>query len=195
MIPPMATLRCCSLLLCAALALGCGGAASNGPAPSNGGADGEPDEDDMSLDWDMDEPMPEPGTVRHEGSAAEVLGITGPDTPWAEMSEGEQEFYMIGKVLPIMQEMFREHDAERYGSFGCESCHGAEMRELSFHMPVQSLFVVPERGTPQWDGMVNIFGDTVTFMEETVSPTMGTLLGIEDYGCNHCHPGAAAPTG
>ena len=25
-------------------------------------------------------------------------------------------------------------------------------------------------------------------MRETVTPTMGTLLGIEGYTCAHCHP-------
>lgn len=187
----MSTTRYGALIWPLWFALGCGGAASAGAGPEHGGEASDGAEDDMSLDWDMDEPMPEPGTVHHEGSAAETIGITGPDTPWAEMSHGDQEFYMIGKVLPIMQEIFLAHDGSRYESLSCETCHGEQMRELSFHMPPPTMFVVPERGTPAWDGMVNVFGDTVTFMQETVSPTMGTLLGIEDYGCNHCHPSAA----
>ena len=130
-------------------------------------------------------------TANTMASAIEALGISGPDQPWAEMSHEDREWYMVGKVLPIMKELFAEHDEERYaGSYGCETCHGENMQEVEYEMPPASSYKVPAPGSEAWTSMEGIFGDTVTFMKETVTPTMGTLLGKDDYTCFHCHPRA-----
>ena len=63
-------------------------------------------------------------------SAIDAMGITPPDSPWEQMSVADREFYMIGKVNPIMQELFAAHDAEEFGDFDCVDCHGEEMREF-----------------------------------------------------------------
>lgn len=180
------------LLISLSLALGfsCGGGdggSTDGESASTSGG-----EDDWGDDWGDE--GGEPAVESHEG-AIERLGITGPDKPWGEMTHDEQEWYMIGKVLPIMKEVFHRHDAERWpaSSYGCETCHGPNMRDVEYRMPASNQYQVPERGTPAWDSMVRIFPDMVRFMEEEVTPTMGTLLGIENYTCNHCHPGAAPP--
>lgn len=130
-----------------------------------------------------------PGSVS-KGSAIEAMGITGPDVPWDEMSFADKEFYMIGKVNPIMQELFARYDAEEYGNFDCETCHGDEMREIEFKMPAPSMYIVPPEGTPGHRGMLATFPDTVAFMEETVTPIMGKLLGVEGLTCTGCHPSA-----
>ena len=163
---------------------GCGG----GDGTAGGGGDGSSGgEDDEWSDWDDDE---EPEVESHHG-AIEALGISGPDQPWAEMSHEDREWYMVGKVLPIMKEMFAEHDAERYGQgYGCETCHGEEMESVEYEMPPMSSYRVPAPGSDAWTSMEGIFGDTVTFMKEDVTPTMGTLLGVDDYTCFHCHPRA-----
>jgi len=164
----------------------CGGSddASQGGGGSSGG---ETEDDDGWGDWDEEE---EPQVESHHG-AIEELGISGPDKPWEEMSHEEQEWYMVGKVLPIMKELFAEHDEERYaGSYGCETCHGENMQEVEYEMPPASSYKVPAPGSEAWTSMEGIFGDTVTFMKETVTPTMGTLLGKDDYTCFHCHPRA-----
>ena len=171
-------------LLALLLALvGCDGGAS-----AEEGADEETTagSEDEWGEWEDEEPAVE----SHHG-AIETLGISGPDQAWAEMSHEEREWYMVGKVLPIMKELFAEHDADRWGSsYECESCHGEDMVEQEYAMPPASSYRVPEPGTPAWDSMKGIFGETVTFMEETVTPTMGTLLGMEEYTCFHCHPRA-----
>ena len=125
-----------------------------------------------------------------KGSAIAAMGITGPDMPWDEMTVADKEFYMVGKVNPIMQELFASYDAEEYSGFDCETCHGEEMREIEFKMPAPSMYVVPPEGTPGHRGMLKTFPDTVAFMEETVTPAMGKLLGIEDFTCAGCHPSA-----
>ena len=124
-------------------------------------------------------------------SAIEALGISGPDVPWEEMSDFDREMYMVGKVLPIMQELFRGHDPERYAEVACETCHGEEMREVEFRMPVASMFVVPPEGTPAYESMVATFPETVRFMREDVTPAMGTMLGADGFTCAGCHPTAA----
>jgi len=126
-----------------------------------------------------------------KASAIEAFGLTPPDSPWAEMSFADREFYMIGKVLPVMQELFERHDLEEYEGFDCVDCHGEEMRELKFKMPAPSMYVVPPEGTPGHRGMLATFPETVQFMQETVSPAMGKLLGIEDFTCSGCHPSSS----
>lgn len=121
-------------------------------------------------------------------SAVDAMGITPPDSPWEQMSVADKEFYMIGKVNPIMQELFAGHDAEEYGDFDCVDCHGEEMREINFKMPAPSMYIVPPEGTPGHRGMLSTFPDEVKFMQEVVTPSMGKLLGIENYTCAGCHP-------
>ena len=128
-------------------------------------------------------------------SAIEAMGVTPPDSPWEEMSVADKEFYMIGKVNPIMKEMFAAHDAEEFAGFDCVDCHGEEMREIDFKMPAPSMYIVPPEGTPGHRGMMSTFPETVKFMEETVTPAMGKLLGVEDFTCAGCHPTGAKPKG
>ncbi len=128
-----------------------------------------------------------PGS-RGKTSAMEAFGLTPPDSPWAQMSFQDREFYMIGKVNPIMKELFERHDLEEYEGFDCVDCHGEEMREINFEMPAPSMYVVPPEGTRGYEGMLATFPETVKFMQETVTPAMGKLLGIEDFSCAGCHP-------
>jgi hypothetical protein len=124
-------------------------------------------------------------------SAVEALGITPPDAPWEEMSVSDKEFYMIGKVNPIMKELFVAHDPEEFGDFDCVDCHGEEMREIDFKMPAPSMYIVPPEGTPGHRGMLSTFPEEVKFMQEVVTPSMGKLLGIEGFTCAGCHPSEA----
>lgn len=163
----------------------CGGGDDSGGSGDDGSSGGE--SEDEWGDWDDDE---EPEVESHHG-AIEALGISGPDEPWADMSHEDREWYMVGKVLPIMKELFAEHDADRWGEgYDCASCHGEDGPEVEYAMPPASSYKVPEPGSEAWASMEGIFGDTVTFMADTVTPTMGTLLGVDDYTCFHCHPRA-----
>lgn len=132
-------------------------------------------------------------TTSGKMSALEAFGLTPPDSPWAQMSVEDREFYMVGKVNPIMTELFEGHDLEEYEGFDCVNCHGEEMREIKFKMPAPSMYVVAPEGTPGHRGMMATFPETVKFMQETVTPAMGKLLGIENFTCAGCHP-TAAPT-
>lgn len=174
-------------LLCV-FSLSCGASPAPQQATNESQTEGSGGEDDeWGDDWGDDEPE-----VHSELSAVETLGISGPETPWAEMSAEEREWYMIGKVLPIMKELFARQDGARWdpSHFECQTCHGDNMAEVNYAMPPTSGYRVPAPGTPAWTGMEAIFPEVVSFMTETVTPTMGTLMGIEDYSCAHCHPTA-----
>ena len=134
-----------------------------------------------------------PATSGSKGkvSAMDAMGLTPPDSPWEQMSVEDRGFYMIGKVNPIMLELFAAHDAEEYGDFDCVDCHGEEMREIDFKMPAPSMYIVPPEGTPGHRGMLSTFPETVKFMEDVVTPGMGKLLGIENFTCAGCHPSEA----
>lgn len=123
-------------------------------------------------------------------SAIEALGLTPPETPWAEMSAEEREMYMVGKVQPIMEEVFREFDPERYAEMECETCHGSDMRELEFRMPSQRMYRIPREGTPAYRSMLENFGPTVEFMADEVTPKMAAIMGQPDLDCSSCHPTA-----
>lgn len=126
--------------------------------------------------------------AEHKGGAMAMMEIAGPEQPWAEMEEYDREMYMVGKVQPIMHDLFAKHDRERYGSFECETCHGNDGKELMYAMPAASIFSIPEPGTRAWENMEKGSPDTVRFMNEVVTPTMGKLLGVENYTCGNCHP-------
>jgi hypothetical protein len=105
------------------------------------------------------------------------------------MSYEDREMDMVGRFLPIMAEIFRENDAEHYANFGCESCHGNDMRERNFAMPSTHLSPVPLPGTPAYQRMASEHPDETRFMEEVVMPAMQTMLGMgATFTCNGCHP-------
>lgn len=152
-------------------------------ACGGGGDDGTSGGEDELGDM-IDEPI-----VAHRGSAIETLGITGPTTPWAEMSRMDREMYMVGKVMPIMNELFVRQYGTRYPETGitCATCHGPDGEARGFAMPSGSILALPAFGTPGMERMQNAMPDSFRFMSETVGPTMATLLGMPEYRCSGCH--------
>lgn len=148
--------------------------------------------DESDDDFDTaggDDAVPGDSTEGHQ-SARELLGITPPEQPWAEMSHGDREMDMVGRFHPIFREYFVEHDAEEFAEFGCESCHGSDMQARNFEMPNPELPPVPPAGTPEYAALHEAHGEMMTFMEEEVTPAMQTMLGLgASFTCNGCHPG------
>jgi hypothetical protein len=174
--------------------LACGGGSGEpgdtGPT-DEGSSGGEVAVDDFDgdLSLDDDDGGPQAGTVMHRASAAEVLGLDPPETPWADMDAQARNDYMIGKVLPIMDEAFRTHDATEYPELGCETCHGQDCEEREYAMPNPRASIVPEPGTRPWTGMEATFPDMVAFMQSEVVPKMTSIMGY-DITCASCHPSA-----
>lgn len=196
--------RLCALVLMLGLGSSCGGGEPVGTTTAGEGADttsggtptAPPDDPNATADADGDG-WPDddwadgdtPPAVEHHDGAMAQLTVSPPETPWATMSRGDREMYMIGKVMPIMNEVFARQYGTRVANFGCETCHGRDMREVAFAMPSRAAMPVPQPGTSAYARLERQFPESVRFMSEVVTPTMGTLLGIEGYTCNHCHPG------
>ncbi|MCA9531346.1 MAG: hypothetical protein KC543_14555, partial [Myxococcales bacterium] len=128
----------------------------------------------------------QPATKR--ASAIALLGLTPPEQPWAQMGFKDREMYMIGKVLPIAEEIFEQHDPKRFANFQCEDCHGEDMKARNYAMPSPTMFAVPEPGTDAYARMTKAYPDMVPFMEHTVTPTIGQILGVQPFTCADCHP-------
>lgn len=155
--------------------LGCGGTQTSDDGDDLDGTSGE-------------EVEPGDSTEGH-ASARELIGINPPEQPWSEMSHEDKEMDMVARFHPIFREIFIEHDAEEYAEFGCESCHGDDMRERDFAMPSAHLPTVAMPGTPEYAQMAAEHPNGTRFMEEVVTPAMQTMLGMgATFTCNGCHP-------
>lgn len=179
--------------------VGCGGTPPSGQTNDGDSSDSDSsgrevaaDDFDGDLSMDDEGDAPQAGTVMHHQSASEVLGLTPPETPWADMDDQARSDYMIGKVLPIMDEAFRGQDPQEYAELGCENCHGQNCEANHYAMPSPTASIVPPRGTRQWTGMEATFPDMVAFMQNEVVPKMTSIMGY-DISCASCHPSAAPP--
>jgi len=140
------------------------------------------------------EPPPLP-TDDPKGAIA-LLGLTGPDKPWDSMSHDEKEWYMIGKVHPIMRQVFETFDKNRYEGpkFECAPCHEPNFEVTKYKMPNPKLSPVPAYGSEDWKAMEN--ARIVKFMQARVTPVMAQLLGYDPddtskgdaVTCYACHP-------
>lgn len=133
-------------------------------------------------------PLPTDGAIK-------MLGLTGPDKPWDGMSYEEKEWYMVGKVHPIMRQVFQTFDNAKYEGekFECTPCHDDDPAR-KYKMPNPKLSAVPAFGSEDWRAMEN--ARVVKFMVHRVSPVMAQLLGKpsfdpatgQGYSCTGCHP-------
>ena len=123
---------------------------------------------------------------------------TGAETvAWADMNMEQRGHFMATVVMPEMQTMFQEHDAEEFADFSCATCHGANAQEVSFRMP-NGLAPLHGADIPAMFGSQDPMH---VFMTQRVWPRMGQLLGEELYNpethqgfaCMNCHANADAP--
>lgn len=170
------------------LTIGCGGAAkSESSTPEK---EREKVAAPAASTWEP-APLPEDGPIK-------ILGLTGPDKDWDSMSYEEQEWYMIGKVHPIMRQIFQTYNEKKYEGekFECVPCHGENPEQRKYKMPSDHLSAVPAYGSEDWKAMEN--ARMFKFMTKRVTPAMGQLLGKEawnhetgeGYSCWGCHPKA-----
>ncbi len=167
------------------LLVGCGAKATT-PAAAETIPAGEPASAKSS--WEPP-PLPTDGAIG-------MLGLTGPDKPWASMSYDEKEWYMVGKVHPVMRQVFQTLDAAKYEGekFECAPCHGDDAAAKKYKMPSAHLSVVPAYGSEDWKAMEN--ARITKFMVQRVNPSMAALIGAktfdpatgEGFSCWGCHP-------
>jgi hypothetical protein len=165
---------------------GCGGAKKNQSETAEGSDKGAP-----KSSWEP-APLPDEGAIK-------LLGLTGPDDkPWDDQSYEEKEWYMVGKVHPVMRQVFQTFNAKKYEGekFECTPCHGENPEARKYKMPSDHLSPIPAFGSKEWKEMEN--SRIFKFMTKRVTPAMGQLLGKEawdpetgeGYSCTGCHPRA-----
>lgn len=162
------------------LAAACGGApSSTTPAKAS-----EP----PKSSWEPP-PLPTDGPIG-------MLKLTPPDKAWADMSYDEREWYMIGKVHPIMRQVFQTMDAAKYEGikFECAPCHGENAKEKKYKMPSDHLSPIPAFDSSEYAEMRS--SRIVKFMEQRVTPVMAQIMGEpafdpatkQGFSCHECHP-------
>jgi hypothetical protein len=131
----------------------------------------------------------------HKGAEDASAYSPKSETPWKDMSREQRMDWMAVAVFPKMRQLFQAQDAEKYGDFACQTCHGLQMERVDFKMP-NDLFALDKADTiahaKEYDDK------TTDFMLAGVVPEMAQLLGrrpytIETgkgYGCMGCHPTA-----
>ncbi len=130
--------------------------------------------------------------------AARLAELPSPEPSWEEMSLAEKNAWMAQEVVPIMRELFQEHDESTFANFGCASCHGSDMAARSFAMPSPELMALSPTGSPEQRQMVRDHPQILRLMYSRVVPAMERLLGAESFdadtsvgfSCFACHPRA-----
>ncbi len=125
--------------------------------------------------------------------------FTAPSRPWAELDHAARAQHMSHHVVPAMSELFLAYAPDRYGDFGCATCHGADARERHYAMPSPSLPVLYPTGSIGQHRAVAEHPEAVRFMYNDVTPAMRQLVGAaefdetthEGFTCFACHPHAA----
>jgi hypothetical protein len=120
------------------------------------------------------------------------VGTTEPsldDRAFDTLNHDERIEFMKTRVVPAMQPVFVQHDASKYASFGCRTCHGPTADDGEFHMPSGSLPKLTGDLTKKFPRA------KLDWMLMEVKPTMAKLLKQKEwspddpYGfdCYACH--------
>lgn len=129
-----------------------------------------------------------------QGGGGEGGGGGGENIPWAQRTPQQKGQFMNEVVLPTMRQLFQEFDAQEFAEFRCTTCHGANAREVQFHMP-NTLHPLNPADMPTPESSDPEIARWATFMRTKVQPKMVELLGIPGYdpatqqgfGCFGCH--------
>ncbi len=139
------------------------------------------------------EPAPAEAPASSEEKAGPATEPGAPNVPWAEKTPKQKQEFMGIYVFPKMASLFKEHDADRFKDFKCQTCHGDDMKSVGFKMP-NDLYPLPAENTIE--SAKEYDAEMTEFMMQKVVPTMVELLGVEPFdpstgkgfGCFSCHP-------
>lgn len=130
-------------------------------------------------------PKSAPATTTTGEAATPAL----PDVPFDELEHDQKIVFMKQKVMPAMEPIFKNHDAQEFADFGCKTCHGAQAEQGHFDMPSTDL---PKLN---FKDMSEFKPADIEWMSKEVKPTMAKLLSRPEYtpenptgfGCQNCH--------
>ena len=126
-------------------------------------------------------------TAADGDSASQSTEIDCATELWADETDETKASWMAACVLPDMQALFQEHDADSYADFSCGTCHGPDLGGGTYAMPAAAEMSVRDQDPSS---------DLYQFMYETVMPEMANTLGYEaydassgtgDFSCYDCH--------
>lgn len=117
--------------------------------------------------------------------------VAATEVSWAEMDHDQRAAFMRDTVMPEMQTMFQEHDAERFAQFNCATCHGQDAIDVSFEMPNGIAPLDPTHVPAMFESEQPM----AVFMTRSVWPRMAEMLGQppydpethEGFSCFNCH--------
>jgi hypothetical protein len=115
--------------------------------------------------------------------------LGAPTVRWKHKTREEKMGFMAAHVQPTMKRLFVEYDADDFGDFGCETCHGGNADVLDFEMPSNSIYALPA-DNPMGEAM-DYDEEIAQFMAGKVVPAMAQLLSEEPgkgVSCFTCHP-------
>ena len=93
------------------------------------------------------------------------------------MNHEQKMDYMEHTVMPEMRTMFQEFDGQRFAQFTCRTCHGANARDVNFHMP-NGIAPLDPTAIP---GMFASQDRMHVFMTQRLWPRMTEMLGAQRY--------------
>ena len=140
----------------------------------------------------------QPGPASPEPEADPPTERAAPEG-WEALDRDGRLALMREAVMPRMGEAFRAFDEERFTSFVCSTCHGADHHDVDYRMP-NGLSPLAREAIP---GLVESdderVASTARFMFGQVTPTMVEILGVapfdhetgRGFGCLSCHAAAA----
>jgi len=189
------------LALSAAALLACGGddkkpavdpSTSSSSSSSSGGAD-HADAGSASTSSSSSSSSSSGGAA-----SADAGGASTPPAPaqasFDSLPKDKKTEIMMTKVVPNVGKLFKEHDAKKFGKFGCATCHGSA-KEKTKDDPKKILPKLKLSG----DGFEKMSkgkdAAMMKFMAEKVVPAMAEALGEkpfdpathQGFGCGGCH--------
>jgi cytochrome c553 len=111
-----------------------------------------------------------------------------PQKKWHDLKTQDEKLEFMGLVvMPKMQQLFAEYDAQGYKEFKCQTCHGEDMKEQNYKMP-NGLFALQKTDTLK--ASTEYDAEMTKFMLDKVLPSMAELLDEElgkEFTCMSCH--------
>ncbi len=142
-----------------------------------------------------------PKDAADAGSAAPAASTAAPASTTPATPEKEKSGFdalpadkkveiMATKVVPNVGKLFKEHDAAKFGKFGCATCHGPTKKDDPHNVVPKLTF--SNGGLEKYQ---KAKPEMMKFMSEKVTPTMAAALGEkpfdpatkQGFGCAGCH--------
>src|SRR5262249_8993629 len=109
---------------------------------------------------------------------------------FASLPKDKKAEIMMTAVSPKVGKVFKEHDAAKYGKFGCGSCHGPQKNQDPHAFLPKLTF-----SNGGYEKLSKAKPEMMKFMNEKVVPEMAAALGEKPYdpatkqgfGCMGCH--------